>query len=123
MYICLMIWENLLIGANTASNICDMIPNESVAMILSWGVRVLMIIVVSVVLIGGIIWGAYKLFRFYQLNFADRLSVIVSLISFSLLVWFGDYMGEIIDWNLVCVFLIVQVVYITLRIYFKSRDI
>jgi len=57
----------------------------------------------------------------FQSHFADRLSVIVSLISFSLLVWFGDYIGEIITWNLIGVFLIIQVAYISLRMYAESR--
>lgn len=121
--ICMMTWENLLAGANTASNICNKIPNEVVAMVLSWVVRVLIILFVLAVVMGGIGWGVYKIFRFYQSHFADRVSVVVSLISFSLLVWFGDYIGEIIKWNLVGVFLIVQVAYIALRIYAESRNV
>lgn len=119
--ICMMIWESLLIGANTALNICYMIPNEIVAMLLSWVVRVLIILLVLVVLVIGVCLGGYIIFRLYRENYADWLGIIVFLLSFSLLVWFGDSIGEVIKWNLVGIFLIIQVAYVSLRMYVKSR--
>lgn len=86
------LWENLLIGANTTSNICKNIPNKIVA------------------------------YQFYKDNFADRISVVITLISFSLLVWFGDYVGSVIKWNLLLIFLIIQVRYIMIRMYLRTRS-
>lgn len=55
--------------------------------------------------------------KFYQERFADMTSLVVMLVSFSLLVWFGDYIGNYVRWNLIIVFLLIQSEYIGFRTY------
>lgn len=116
------IWENLLIGANTASNLCKNIPNEVVASVISWLMYRMIVLLVLAIIVVGVGWCAYRICQFYDDNFADRLSVAVTLISFSLLVWFGDYVGNVIKCNLVLIFIIIQVVYIIIRMYLDNRS-
>ncbi|MFR6277064.1 MAG: DUF6040 family protein [Blautia sp.] len=116
-------WNNLLIGANKASNMCKSIPNESIATVLPWLVRCIIILLVLAIIFGTIGWCVYKILQIYKSNFADRLSMVVSLISFSLLVWFGDYIGNVMKCNLLLIFMIIQVVYIIIRMCMKNQEI
>ncbi|MBS5931491.1 MAG: hypothetical protein KIC94_01340 [Clostridiales bacterium] len=118
---CLIIWDNVLVWANTVSETCYRIPYKVVAVVFAWIVRKLIIILVLTLIIGGITWGVYRVIRFYCLNLADKASVVVSLVSFSLVVWFGDYIGKIINCNLIFFYLIFQLIYIFIRMYLGSR--
>ena len=111
----------MVIWANAVSDVCNKIPNEIVAVVLGWTAKVLFIILIFALIIGGIGWIIYKLVELYKSRFADRLSVVISLITFSLLVWFGDSIGALVKWNLVLVFLLIQVAYIITRMYVEKR--
>ncbi|WP_417202659.1 DUF6040 family protein [Acetoanaerobium sticklandii] len=117
---CLLIWDNVLVWANEVSDICNKIPNEIVAVVLGWIVKVLFIVLIVTFIIGVIGWIIYKLVEFYKLGFADRISAVVSLISFALLIWFGDYIGSVIKWNLVLIFIVIQCIYLGIRTYSKK---
>ncbi|MFV0363250.1 MAG: DUF6040 family protein [Suipraeoptans sp.] len=119
-WICLMIWNKVLVGANMVSDLCNKIPHEFVAIVLGWIAKVLFIVLILALIIGAIGWMINKLVEFYKSRFADRISAIISLITFSLLVWFGDYIGEIVKWNLLLVFLLIQVVYVSTRMYVEG---
>lgn len=114
------IWENLLLGANTVSNIFNNIPNEIVATVISWLMHWIIVLLVLAIILGGVGWCVYTICQFYKDNFADRLSTAVMLINFSLLVLLGDYIGKIIKSNLLLFFVIIQVVYIMIRMYLKK---
>lgn len=119
--ICLTIWDNVLVWANTVSGICNKIPNEVAEVVIVWIVKLLFIILILALIMGAVGWIIYKLVEFYRSRFADRISVVVSLICFSLLVWFGDHIGALIKWNLLLFFLMIQVAYVFIRMYVESR--
>ena len=119
--IVLWVWENVLILVNRAYGMCMDIPNEIVAIIIGWLVQIIIVIIIAGIVLGGIIWGVYSLYLFYKERFADILSLVVVLVSFSLLVWFGDYIGRFVKWNLIIVFLLIHGAYIGLRIYAEKQ--
>lgn len=83
---CLTVWNNVLIGANIVSDIFNKIPNEIVVVALEWKVKLLYIVLVLALIIGGASWIISKIIQFYSLRLADKISVVVLLVSFSLLV-------------------------------------
>lgn len=119
--VCFVIWDNVLIWANAVSDVCNKISNGNVAVVLGWIAKVLFIILLLTLIIGAIGWIIYKLAELYKSRFADRISVVVSLTTFSLLVWFGDYIEDLVKWNLVLVFLLIQVAYVITRMYVEKR--
>ena len=62
-----------------------------------------------------IVFGIYKIIRFYKENFADSTSVLVALVTLALLVWFADSL-TFIPLNLILVFLIVHAIYMVIRL-------
>ena len=65
--------------------------------------------------------GLYKFGAFYAEFFADSWSVLVTLITLILIVWFADYL-TFIPWNLIVVLIITHAVYIIIRMILTSPD-
>lgn len=115
------IWGKLLMIANTVSEVCNNISNQFIAEILGFLLHWLIILLLLAMIIGAISWGMYHIFQFYKTNFADMRSLVVTLISLSLLVWFGDYIGSITKLNLIFIFLLIHGGYMGLRMYAEKK--
>ena len=68
-----------------------------------------------------IVFGIYKIIRFYKENFADSTSVLVALVTLALLVWFADSL-TFIPLNLILVFLIVHAIYMVIRLLITNYN-
>ncbi|MEG2344591.1 MAG: DUF6040 family protein [Anaerovoracaceae bacterium] len=114
-------WEKTLMMANSALNMCHSIPNEIVATITGYLLGAVVIIAITGGIIAALVYGGYALFKFYNEKYADTMSAVVTLISFALLVWLGDFISDMVTWNLVVVFLMIQAGYICLRRYMEKQ--
>lgn len=99
------------------ARLADKIPNEQVTVM----VHGLLLIIVIVALTGGAgillaIIGK-KAVKMYQENCRDVVSVEVVVTSMAIVVYFGDRIKDIIGLNLMIILLLVQVVYVGIRVY------
>ncbi len=99
------------------AQIADRIPNEQVTIM----VHGLLLIIVIVALTGcaGILLAIIgkKAVKMYQENCRDVVSVAVVVTSMAIVVYFGDRIKDIIGLNLMIILLLVQVVYVGIRVY------
>ena len=91
------------------------ISNHLLAVILGW----ILVVLSYVVVIGGCVglagFAVYKISKLYYRQFWDAISLVVVLTSFVLIVWGADVIGEWVSWNVVLVFIGVQVGYVGVR--------
>ena len=116
------LWETALDGANTASQWVNSIPNETLSTIVS---SVLMAIV-FVLIFGGvlscIVFLGYKLIRLYTTKYADNISLAVVLVSLAVAVYFADLIRNAVPVNLLVLLLIVQCVYVCIRMAISYKE-
>ena len=105
---------------NVLAQVGDRIPNEMLAIIVHW-------LLFIIVIIGGV--GAVgvqtvivekKVAKVYQENCWDVISVGIAVISLVMAVYFGDWIKVLVKLNLVALLLLVQAVYVGIRVYVKG---
>ena len=98
----------------------DRIPNEMMAIITHW--MLLVIVIAGAALAEGvlIVTLGKKVTKVYQANCWDMVSVGVAVTSIALAVYFGDWIKALVRLNLVVLLLLVQVVYVGIRVYVKG---
>ena len=105
---------------NVLAQVGDRIPNEMLAIIVHW-------LLFIIVIIGGV--GAVgvqtvivekKVAKVYQENCWDVISVGIVVISLVMAVYFGDWIKVLVKLNLVALLLLVQAVYVGIRVYVKG---
>ena len=102
-------------GTEYAWSINKLIPYKYFNAVIGGFLAVTVFCLITGVLYGLICFLLFKGCRLFKEKFFDIQSLIVVLISSSFLVWFADYL-LFIEWNLVFIWLLVQVAYITIRV-------
>ena len=108
-----------LTGKDVAQ-ISDGISNPVVAGIIYWLIRIL--------ICGGCLAGAGILLAFIGIKIAglykkycwDMITIMVTLISMAIAIYFGDWINTVLPINLLFLLLLVQSVYVTIRWYAKE---
>jgi len=109
----------VLIGKNVAQ-ISNGISNLVVAGIIYWLIRIL--------ICGGCLVGAGILVAFIGIKIAglykkycwDMITILVTLISLEIAIYFGDWIKTVLPINLLFLLLLVQLVYVGIRWYVKG---
>ena len=109
----------VLIGKNVAQ-ISNGISNPVVAGIIYWLIRIL--------ICGGCLVGAGILLAFIGIKIAglykkycwDMITILVTLISMAIAIYFGDWIKTVLPINLLFFLLFVQLVYVGIRWYVKG---
>lgn len=109
----------ILTGKNVAQ-ISDGISNPVVAGIIYWLIRILVC--------GGCLVGAglllafigIKIARLYKKYCWDMITILVTLISMVIAIYFGDWIKAVLPINLLFLLLFVQLVYVGIRWYVKG---
>ena len=109
----------VLAGKNVAQ-ISDGISNPVVAGIINWLIRIL--------ICGGCLVGAGILLAFTGIKIAglykkycwDMITILVTLISMAIAIYFGDWIKTVLPINLLFFLLFVQLVYVGIRWYVKG---
>ena len=98
----------------------DRIPNEMMAIITHW--MLLVIVIAGAALAAGvlIVTLGKKVTKVYQANCWDVISVGVTVTSLALTVYFGDWIKALVRLNLVVLLLLVQAVYVGIRVYVRG---
>lgn len=107
-----------LIGAaNVLAQFGDKISKESVALAVHWLLFIVVIVGEAVALGALMVIAGKKVLKMYRENCWDVISVGMAVTSVALLVYFGDWIKDFVKLNLVVMLLLVQVVYIGIRVY------
>ena len=93
--------------AKALAQVGDRIPNEMIAIIVHW----LLFIIVIV---------EKKVTKAYRENCWDVISVGMAVIGLAVAVYFGDWIKALVKLNLVALLLLVQAVYVGIRVYVKG---
>ena len=106
--------------AKALAQVGNRIPNETIAIIVHW--LLFIIVIVGVIAVVGIliVITEKKVTKLYRENCWDVISVGVTVTSLALAVYFGDWIKALVRLNLVVLLLLVQVVYVGIRVYVKG---
>ncbi len=106
--------------AKALAQVGDRIPNEMIAIIVHW--LLFIIVIVGAIAVVGILIVIIekKVTKLYRENCWDVISVGVTVTSLALVVYFGDWIKALVRLNLVALLLLVQAVYIGIRVYVKG---
>ena len=106
--------------AKALAQVGDRIPNEMIAIIVHW--LLFIIVIVGAIAVVGILIVIIekKVTKLYRENCWDVISVGVTVTSLALVVYFGDWIKALVRLNLVALLLLVQAVYVGIRVYVKG---
>lgn len=106
--------------AKALAQVGDRIPNETIAIMVHW--LLFIIVIVGAIAVVGILIVIIenKVTKLYRENCWDVISVGVTVTSLALAVYFGDWIKALVRLNLVALLLLVQVVYVGIRVYVKG---
>ena len=98
----------------------DRIPNETVAIVVHWLLFIIVIVGAAVAVGVLIVIVEKKVTKVYRENCWDVISIGVAVTSVALVVYFGDWIKAFVKLNLVVLLLLVQAVYVGIRVYVKG---
>ena len=102
---------------NTLAQAGDRITNETMAIVAHWLLFIIVIVGAAVAVGVLMVIGEKKVTKVYRENCWDVISVGVAVTSVALVVYFGDWIKGFVKLNLVVLLLLVQAVYVGIRVY------
>ena len=102
---------------NALAQVGDRIPNETVAIVVHWLLFIIVIVGAAVAVGVLIVIAEKKVTKVYRENCWDVISIGVAVTSVALVVYFGDWIKGFVKLNLVVLLLLVQAVYVGIRVY------
>ena len=102
---------------NALAQVGDRIPNETVAIVVHWLLLIIVIVGAAVAVGMLMVIAEKKVTKVYRENCWDMISVGVAVTSVALVVYFGDWIKGFVKLNLVVLLLLVQAVYVGIRVY------
>ena len=105
---------------NALAQVGERISNETVAIVAHWILFIIVIVGAAVAVGVLMVIGEKKVTKVYRENCWDVISVGVAVTSLALAVYFGDWIKALVRLNLVALLLLVQVVYVGIRVYVKG---
>ena len=102
---------------NALAQVGDRIPNDTMAIVAHWLLFVIVIVGAAVVVGLLIVIAEKKVSKVHRENCWDMISVGVAVTSVALVVYFGDWIKGFVKLNLVVLLLLVQAVYVGIRVY------
>ena len=102
---------------NALAHVGDRITNEMMAIVAHWLLFIIVIVGAAVAVGVLMVIGEKKVTKVYRENCWDMISVGVAVTSVALVVYFGDWIKGFVKLNLVVLLLLVQAVYVGIRVY------
>lgn len=124
---CEVLWNGIrqsckwIVGvAKALAQVGDRIPNEMIAIIVHWLLFIIVIAGVAGVIGVLIVIVEKKVTKAYRENCWDVISVGMAVIGLAVAMYFGDWIKALVKLNLVALLLLVQAVYVGIRVYVKG---
>ena len=102
---------------NALAQVGERISNETVAIVAHWILFIIVIVGTAVAVGVLIVIAEKKVTKVYRENCWDVISIGVAVTSVALVVYFGDWIKGFVKLNLVVLLLLVQAVYVGIRVY------
>ena len=102
---------------NALAQVGERISNETVAIVAHWILFIIVIVGAAVAVGVLMVIAEKKVTKVYRENCWDVISVGVVVTSVALVVYFGDWIKGFVKLNLVVLLLLVQAVYVGIRVY------
>lgn len=110
-----------IVGVTKAlAHMGDRIPNETIVIMVHWLLFIIVIVGVAGAVGVLIVIVEKKITKLYRENCWDVIIVGVAVTSLALAVYFGEWIKDFANLNLVALLLLVQVVYVGIRVYVKG---
>lgn len=106
--------------AKALAQVGDRIPNEMIAIIVHWLLFIIVIAGVAGVVGVLIVIAEKKITKVYRENCCDVISIGIAVINLAVAVYFGDWIKVLVKLNVVALLLLVQAVYVGIRVYVKG---
>ena len=114
------LFREFVIGADSFGQLSSGIPNRILSGMMYWliaGAVIAILFVITGLLIIGI---GYQVGKIYRKYCWDIISIMVTITSTAITIYFGGWIKSIIPINLITLLLLVHVVYIGIRCYVKD---
>ena len=115
-----MLKDWIIVAGRSAGQIGRIVSEGMVGNIVYWFIFLAVIVVITAGILTGLGFSIRKIVKVYGEYCWDRISVIVGTGSIVIVIFFGDWIKQVISLNLLLVLLCVQVVYVIVRWYVKG---
>ena len=112
--------QEFVTGADSFRQLSNRIPNSIVSGIVYWLIAAIVmgiLFLITGLLIVGI---GYQVGKIYRKYCWDIISIMVTIMSTAIGVYFGEWIKSVIPINLIVLLMLIQVVYIGIRCYVKD---
>ena len=112
--------QEFVTGADSFGQLSNRIPNSIVSGIVYWLIAAIVmgiLFLITGLLIVGI---GYQVGKIYRKYCWDIISIMVTIMSTAIGVYFGEWIKSVIPINLIVLLMLIQVVYIGIRCYVKD---
>lgn len=112
--------QEFVTGADSFGQLSNRIPNSIVSGVVYWLIAAIVmgiLFLITGLLIVGI---GYQVGKIYRKYCWDIISIMVTIMSTAIGVYFGEWIKSVIPINLIVLLMLIQVVYIGIRCYVKD---
>ena len=107
-------------GADSFGQLSNRISNSIISEIVYWLIAVIVMGILFIMTGLPIVWIGYQVGKIYRKYCWDIISIMVTITSTTIAIYFGKWIKSIIPMNLILLLLLVHVVYIGIRCYVKD---
>ena len=114
------LFREFVIGADSFGQLSGGIPNRILSGLMYWLIAVIVMGILFIMTGLPIVWIGYQVGKIYRKYCWDIISIMVTITSTTIAIYFGKWIKSIIPMNLILLLLLVHVVYIGIRCYVKD---
>ena len=112
--------QEFIAGADSFGQLSNGISNSIVSGIVYWLIAAIVMGILFIITGLLIVWIGYQVGKIYRKYCWDILSIMVTMMSTAIVIYFGEWIKSVISINLIALLLLVHVVYIGIRCYVKD---
>ena len=112
--------QEFVTGADSFGQLSNRISNSIISEIVYWLIAVIVMGILFIMTGLPIVWIGYQVGKIYRKYCWDIISIMVTITSTAIAIYFGEWIKSIIPMNLILLLLLVHVVYIGIRCYVKD---
>ena len=107
-------------GADSFGQLSNGISNGIISGIVYWLIAAIVMGILFIITGLPIVWIGYQVGKIYRKYCWDILSIMVTMMSTAIAIYFGEWIKSVIPINLIALLLLVHVIYIGIRCYVKD---
>ena len=112
--------QEFVTGADSFGQLSNGISNSIISGIVYWLIAAIVMGILFIITGLIIVWIGYQVGKIYWKYCWDIISIMVTLMSIAIAIYFGEWIKSVIPINLIVLLLLVHVVYIGIRCYVKD---